>query len=607
MANLFVWQKNLLHAVQTQDVVVVHGNIRDLYIYREPPYHYEVKFDELITRLLFSQFEQIQIRRYDPYSKAADLSLGEAGVLVVTEAEGFGSTGFNINIEPTIARVLTEMENAGQRRVWMLKYMHNMLPYRSSYSEQESIRLIAFQRMIENVAAPNKLLLCYLSDTQVPIELSQHSHRLAFVKIPLPDFEERTAFWGQLLEAQLVSDLAKLTDGLALTSLRKLVEEAKKLARQRQGEQRQSDLKILTLRDWERTITFFKFGETQDFYLQITPEQLNQAKEFFTGREGIKGQDYAVNKTIAMLWKARTNVSALLRSGPSNAPRGTLFLCGPSGTGKTMLSKKLAKFVFGSEEAFHRIDMSEYQQDYTVSKLIGSPPGYVGYEMGGILTNALLEKPFSVVLFDEIEKAHPRIFDLFLQILSDGRLTDSRGQTVFFSEAIIVFTSNLGTRASEITQLQEAQQSGDLARVHQHFVRCVRNFFRYEISRPELLNRIGNNIVPFNFLDQEDVLVSTVDFYLAGLRDRFNQEHAERRLRLEIDLNKVAKFIVQEHGSAIREFGGRAVINTLDDALLPLLAKRLLMLEMNPSSGPTTLSIDVGVDHGERKLIVRVA
>lgn len=605
MAGLFVWQKNLLHIARTHDVIILHGNIRDLYILSEPPYYYEDRFDEIITRLLFPGLGAI--RRYDPFSKVHDLSISQAGTFVESEVEGFGALGFNPAVEPTLARVLADMERASQKSVWMLKYMHNLLPYKSSYSQEESLRLIAFQRMIENIAPGNKLLLCYLTDTQVPIELSRNSHRVAFGKIPLPEFEERTTFWEKALESKpsrdpekLSLELAKVTDGFAISSMKKLVHLAGE-----EAERRQLKLDALSLMDWERIISLYKFGETRNYYQQITLEKLDNAREIFITEEGIKGQDQAITKTISMLWKARTNVSALLQSGPSNAPRGTLFLCGPSGTGKTMLSKKIARFVFGSEEAFHRIDMSEYQQDYTVSKLIGSPPGYVGYEMGGILTNAMIEKPFSVVLFDEIEKAHPRIFDLFLQILSDGRLTDSRGQTVFFSEAMIIFTSNLGTRASEIIQLQEAQQSGDPARVHQHFVRSVQNFFRYEISRPELLNRIGNNIVPFNFLDKDDVLSATVGFYLTGLQKRFNEEYQHLGLRLDISLPAVTKFIVQEHGQGIREFGGRAVINTLDDILLPLLAKRLLNFEMTSSSGSARLSVDVVAKGGRQQLDVR--
>lgn len=611
MSHLFAWQKSVLHALNTHDVVVLHGNIRDLYIFYALPHYYEVRFDELLARLLCPQFGEI--RRFDPYSKASNLSFGPANTYIEKDVDGFGSPGFNVTTNPTLAQMLSQLESQGQRRLWLLKQMHNLLPFRSSYSEEESLRLIAFQRMIENMRPGNKLVLCYLSDTQVPVELSENAHRVTFVKVPMPDFDERRCFWKQLLEASAVnasatvveatSDLAKLTDGLALTSLQRLAQTAL-----REAQQRQVDMCRLTSSDWERILAHFKFGDTRDFYRQITPEQLEGAYEFFTMKEGIQGQDYAVKQMISMLWKARTNVSALLRSGSSNAPRGALFLCGPSGTGKTMLCKKTAKLVFGSEDAVHRIDMSEYQQDFSVSKLIGSPPGYVGYEMGGVLTNAIREKPFSVVLFDEIEKGHPRVFDLFLQILSDGRLTDNRGQTAFFSEAIIIFTSNIGTRASEVPHLQEAQQSEDPERVRQHFVRCVRDFFRYEISRPELLNRIGNNIVPFNYLESSEVLTATVKYYLISLRARFNQEYGSQRKQMEIDVDQVAAYIAAEHSSSIREFGGRAVLNVLDDILMPLLAKQLLLYEHQEARGvfprAITLKVGIGIDRGKQRLTI---
>jgi ATP-dependent Clp protease ATP-binding subunit ClpA len=130
--------------------------------------------------------------------------------------------------------------------------------------------------------------------------------------------------------------------------------------------------------------------------------------------------------------------------GLSARPRGVLFFAGPTGVGKTEMAKSIAEIVFGDESAYLRFDMSEFSAEHSGDRLIGAPPGYVGYDQGGELTNAMREQPFRVVLFDEIEKAHNRILDKFLQVLEDGRLTDGRGDTVYFSESLIIFTSNAG-------------------------------------------------------------------------------------------------------------------------------------------------------------------
>ena len=192
--------------------------------------------------------------------------------------------------------------------------------------------------------------------------------------------------------------------------------------------------------------------------------------------------------------KARAGVVGLA-TGQASKPKAAFFFAGPTGTGKTFLAKKLAEYLFDTEEAFVRLDMSELKEEHTVSKLIGAPPGYIGYEEGGQLTNAVRERPFSVILFDEMDKAHPRIMDIFLQILDDGRVTDSRGQTVFFTESIIVFTSNIGARTinsnkQAIGERENLDRIIAKQKIWQHRG-CKRTFYQgsigiflYEISRP---------------------------------------------------------------------------------------------------------------------------
>jgi ATP-dependent Clp protease ATP-binding subunit ClpA len=148
--------------------------------------------------------------------------------------------------------------------------------------------------------------------------------------------------------------------------------------------------------------------------------------------------------TAAILRRCFYNLSGAQFSRYSNRPKGVLFFAGPTGVGKTELAKTITEFIFGSEHNYIRFDMSEFSQEHADQRLVGAPPGYVGYEVGGELTNAIRQRPFSVVLFDEIEKAHPKILDIFLQILDDGRLTSGRGETAYFSESLIIFTSNLG-------------------------------------------------------------------------------------------------------------------------------------------------------------------
>ncbi len=184
-------------------------------------------------------------------------------------------------------------------------------------------------------------------------------------------------------------------------------------------------------------IDLYKFGIRDNPWNDVNIEDV--VKKF----SRVKGQDAAINQTLDVVKRAVTGMSDITSSAHGK-PKGVLFFAGPTGTGKTETAKALAEGIFGDESACIRFDMSEYGQSHSDQKLLGAPPGYVGYESGGQLTNAVKKNPFSILLFDEIEKADKSILDKFLQILEDGRMTDGKGETVYFSESIIIFTSNLG-------------------------------------------------------------------------------------------------------------------------------------------------------------------
>ncbi len=268
---------------------------------------------------------------------------------------------------------------------------------------------------------------------------------------------------------------------------------------------------------------------------------------------------------------------AILRSragiADPNRPVGSFLFLGPTGVGKTELTKALAESLFDDERNMVRIDMSEYMEKFSVSRLIGAPPGYVGYDEGGELTEAVRRKPYSVVLFDEIEKAHPDVFNILLQILDDGRVTDSQGRTVDFKNTIIIMTSNLGANII----LDGINADG---RISEQAAAEVNRLLRTTF-RPELLNRI-DEIITFNPLSKNDVK-RIVDLMLASVTKRL----ADKRLKLEVTSR--AKDYIVDVGYDV-SFGARPLKRFIQHNVETAIAKSILSGNVKPNS---TLVVDV--------------
>jgi len=260
-------------------------------------------------------------------------------------------------------------------------------------------------------------------------------------------------------------------------------------------------------------------------------------------------------------------------------PSGSFIFLGPSGVGKTELSKALAEFLFGDEAALIQLDMSEYMEKHTVSRLVGSPPGYVGYEEGGQLTEAVRRKPFSVVLFDEIEKAHPDVFNTLLQILEDGHLTDAQGHTVDFKNTVIIMTSNLGTRDISTTGIGFAAQADGEVTYEKMKAKVTEELKRS--FRPEFLNRIDEVIV-FHSLSREDVK-EIVDLMMKRLEDQLKAKD------VDIVLTEPAKVLLAEKGYD-PALGARPLRRTIQRMVEDPLSEKLLWKEF---SAGQTIIVDV--------------
>ncbi len=411
----------------------------------------------------------------------------------------------------------------------------------------------------------NALVFLAADLARVPAWLYTQNPLLSLVRVTPPEHRERRQFFqdhhrgfeGGVLKNIEVQrrglEFADLTDGMTLTDLDSI-----RLTSQSEG------MGIQDATSLRRLVEFYKFGKRDDPWAALDSGRVHNARQALSRR--VIGQDAAVSAVVDMLVSAQVGITASPGGPRGGWPRGVFFFVGPTGVGKTELAKAITELVFGDESAFARFDMSEYKEEHAAEKLAGAPPGYVGYQAGGQLTNRVLEKPFSVLLFDEIEKATLKVLDKFLQILEDGRLTDGRGQTAYFNQTALIFTSNIGasdspaeagwpTREGIMSKLQRSGNTLAYGELCHHFGEEVRWFFTQKIGRAEIYNRLGDNIVVFDMLRSEHIRPIGRKF-LDAMAGSAEERHG-LQIVFEQSVDEWLECIALEAGNSL--FGGRRI------------------------------------------------
>ncbi|MDW8295083.1 MAG: AAA family ATPase, partial [Aquificaceae bacterium] len=443
-----------------------------------------------------------------------------------------------------------------------------------------AFRLCFSAIQVGNPAKYNPIFFLFERDSDLPPWYYLNNPLVRLISIPKPDVEirkylaqtllGRLSGWEDLSEEEKKSTLDGFVDQTSGMYGREVVSIV-----------RLAIYNSIPAREINEAVRRYKIGVSENPWAKLSREKLEKAEEYL--RKRVIGQEKAVLKSASILRRAYYNLSGAQFSRYSQRPKGVLFLAGPTGVGKTELAKAISELIFGSESSYIRFDMSEFSHEHTDQRLIGSPPGYVGYEQGGELVNAIKQNPFSVVLFDEIEKAHPKILDIFLQILDDGRITSGKGETVYFSEAIIIFTSNLGIYEvlPDGTKRMRVTPDDPYEKVEEEVLQAIHDYFKYKLARPEILNRIGENIVVFDFI-RKDTAVGILNKMLNNVKAKLWEEH-----RLTLELEESAFNTIKEACLKDLSMGGRGIGNKLEEVLVTPLSN--LLFRLSPKEGSKVL------------------
>lgn len=588
------WVRDLTRFLPLKSQFVLTGNVRDLQIRALGGRAAAASLNEVLAATLIEagygdivRFDPVQGFSAIPNPDRADEIDGPLLRLGLTPSNGRAAGGGDL-LATTLQR-LCELDEAPLALI--VDFASRLIVRNDALSPAEqqlfTRALVTSQSAEARPVGPdraprfNTIIWIVEKEGDLPDWLTIDNPRLRHIPIATPD---RAARWavapslvrgmpgGREASAETLEaaqgELVDATEGMLLADLNAVAQ----LAR----------AEGVAISDVSEAVRRYKVGVTEDAWRKIERRRILDGAETIQRR--VVGQDHAIVHMLDIVKRAATGIG---RGGRGGRPRGIAFLAGPTGVGKTELAKTVTELLFGDESAYIRFDMSEFSAEHADQRLIGAPPGYVGYDVGGELTNAVREKPFSVVLFDEIEKAHPRILDKFLQILDDGVLTSGRGDRVYFSEALIIFTSNLGIYSTGRDGERRANVTSDqsFAEVQSRVRGEIENHFKLVLNRPEILNRFGENIIVFDFIRSE-VAGKIFDSMVASVLA--DAASSGRPITMSADAHAVLKDLC----TADLANGGRGIRNKIEAHLINPLARALFERE---ADGPTVIkSITAG-------------
>jgi DNA polymerase III delta prime subunit len=626
------WQRELRFFLGIKSGIILEGNVYDEFLkfqYEDDGIEFEETEDLDQTILSLVKEEQTDVFFFDPvegfycYESSPEKQKDKLQPLLVdySTKEKTKDHGAYLCLMPSEKKGCRGSADTEQY-IWVSEIIRRAISDKSKYTNKNNIvfvlnfasrldacnlRAAESNTMFLNLMAAttsfqasqqycNSLIMVVDKYNDIPAWVYLNNPNIRTISICVPDRDTRRVFLENLPEElkafqilgtqdcehgrQFIAE----TEGLLLQELKQILQ----LAYHEKIEPEKIDL----------AFKLYKYGVLDDPWVKLGKDKgiLFEIEDKL--RKRVKGQDEAINKVKTVVARAVKGLSGLQHSGASHKPRGILFFAGPTGVGKTETAKALAEAIFGDENACIRFDMSEYRLEQSDQKLFGAPPGYVGYEGGGQLTNAVKNRPFSVILFDEIEKASPTILDKFLQILEDGRMTDNQGNTVYFGETIIIFTSNIGLTKEEIdpanplrsmshripTITIEDPENPAMEDTLDHrnevtkiITEGVKAYFN-DNGRPELLNRLGeDNIVVFQFINVEDAK-TICDYKLNKICDSIKEKKD-----IDIIIPDNIRGFLHEKAVLERAHGGRGVGNMLEREFINPFSSFICTLSDMPS------------------------